>query len=93
MDPHIDKAKADLASREGVATDDIVVREARFVTWPDSSMGCPQPDMAYTQVQVDGTFIQLSIGTASFNYHSGGSRDPFLCEKDRPAPSGDSDDV
>ena len=37
--------------------------------------------MAYIQVPVDGSFIQLRAGGVLYDYHSGGSRDPFLCEQ------------
>jgi hypothetical protein len=72
-------ASADLAERQGVLIDDVVVVSAQSVVWPDGSLGCPIPDMSYTQVQVDGTKIVLSIDGGIYNYHSGANRGPFLC--------------
>mgnify|MGYP000853431406 FL=1 len=69
----------DLASRLGVAADAISVVRVEEVDWPDGSLGCPQPDMRYTQALVNGTFIQLRAGDQLYNYHSGGRRQPFLC--------------
>jgi hypothetical protein len=42
--------------------------------------------MAYKQVQVDGQLIRLESGGQIFEYHSGGGKPPFLCEK--PADAG-----
>lgn len=77
--PQVRVAVEDLAQRLSVAPDSIEVLEALAVIWPDSSMGCPQPGMAYTQVLTDGLFIRLQAEGKEYHYHSGGSRDPFLC--------------
>ena len=92
----VDGAKGDLARRQAVPIDKIDLVEVQSVTWPDGSLGCPQPGMAYPQVQVDGLLIRLSIGGQVFNYHSGGRRPPFLCEQPAqdklPAPAPSSSD-
>ena len=44
---------AGAAGRRSRPTSTVV--DARAVTWPDSSLGCPEPGMMYTQVLVDGT--------------------------------------
>ena len=69
----------DLASRLGVVAAAITVVRVEEVDWPDGSLGCPQPDMRYTQALVNGSFIQLRAGDQLYNYHSGGRRQPFLC--------------
>ncbi len=75
------QAKEDLAGRLSVSVDDIELVEAQSVIWPDSSMGCPKPGMAYTQIQHDGLLIRLRVGDRIYEYHSGGGRPPFLCEE------------
>ena len=85
----IEKAKADLAKRLAISVDQIVLLEATSVVWPDASLGCPQPGMAYIQVPEDGLLIRLQVGDQIYPYHSGGFRDPFLCEtlfKDPSSP-------
>jgi hypothetical protein len=72
-------ASADLAKRLSVTLDDIAVVSAESVVWPDGSLGCPIAGMRYTQVQVDGAKIVLSVGGGIYNYHSGANRGPFLC--------------
>ena len=69
----------DLAARLSVAADAIALVRVEEVDWPDGSLGCPQPDMRYTQALVNGSFIQLSVDGQLYNYHSGGRRAPFLC--------------
>ena len=76
----IDKAKTDLAGRLTVSVNEITLVEAISVVWPDASLGCPQPGMVYIQVPEDGLLIRLQVGGQIYPYHSGGFRDPFLCE-------------
>ena len=72
----------DLSQRLGIPADEIEVGEVREVTWPDSSLGCPQPDMMYAQMLQEGLLIQLHSGGEMYSYHSGGDKQPFLCEED-----------
>jgi hypothetical protein len=80
LEEPVAQAKADLAARTGLSLDEIELIEVQSVVWPDGSLGCPQPDMGYTQVQVDGLLIRLGAGGQTYEYHSGGTRAPFLCE-------------
>jgi hypothetical protein len=76
----LDQARADLAERLGVPVEDVTVVSSEEVTWPDSSLGCPQPGMMYAQVLTNGSRIILSAGGRTYEYHSGGRRAPFLCK-------------
>jgi hypothetical protein len=76
----IDKAISDLANRLSIPSVEITVVEATPIVWPDSSLGCPQPGMEYLQVPEDGLLIRLQANEQIYEYHSGGFRDPFLCE-------------
>jgi hypothetical protein len=84
LEQPLNLAKEDLAQRLSVAVDQIEVLEAKSVVWPDASLGCPLPEMRYKQVPQDGTLIRLSIEGQVYEYHSGGSRGPFLCEQTIP---------
>ncbi len=75
------KAVEDLAGRLSVDVGEIGVLEVQEAIWPDSSLGCPQPGMAYKQVPEDGLLIRLDVGGQLYEYHSSGMRDPFLCEQ------------
>jgi hypothetical protein len=72
-------AVADLAGRLGIAEAAITVVLVEEVVWGDSSHGCPQPGMSYTQVLTDGLRIILEAGGQLYDYRSGGLSDPKLC--------------
>lgn len=76
----LEQAKTDLAERLSVPLDQITLVSAEEVTWPDSSLGCPEPGMMYAQVLTSGSRIILTAGGRTYEYHSGGNREPFLCE-------------
>jgi len=81
MECLIEKAKEDLAQRLSIENTQISLVEAREVVWPDASLGCPQPGMKYKQVPEDGALIILQVEEKIYEYHTGGSRGLFLCEK------------
>lgn len=81
LDRMLIQAKEDLAARLSIQIDEIDLVEMRPVIWPDSSFGCPKPDMAYTQVQCDGLLILLKARDQIYEYHSGSGQKPFLCEE------------
>ena len=81
LQPFADAAVADLADRLDVDTATITVAVAENVVWPDGALGCPEPGMAYIQVQVEGSRAVLIHGNSTYFYHGGeGNAGPFLCE-------------
>ena len=80
LEPYVQKAQEDLAQRLNISRNEIQVIEAKAVVWPDAGLGCPQPGMAYAQVQVEGVLVRLSHQGMTYDYHGGGSQDLFLCE-------------
>ena len=74
----IDRAIADLATSLG-ADGVISVTVAHELTWPDGSLGCPQPGMMYTQALVDGYRIELTDGESLYQYHGAKGEPPFRC--------------
>jgi hypothetical protein len=80
QNPLVSQAKGDLAERLGVPVEEIKLLSFTEVVWPDASLGCPQPDMAYAQVAQEGVLIRLGVGREMYFYHSGGDQAPFLCE-------------
>jgi hypothetical protein len=77
----IEKAKEELAQKLSIQIAQIELVEAKEVVWPDASIGCPQPGMRYIQVPYDGALIILEAQGDTFEYHVGGNRGLFLCEK------------
>jgi hypothetical protein len=63
---------ADASQRTGVPVEDLIIRDARLVTWPDGALGCPQPGMVYIQVLVDGYQVVVVADMAVLDYRGGG---------------------
>jgi len=73
-------ARVDLASRLGVAEDDIAVTSLAVVNWHDGSIGCPEEGMSYTQALVPGTRVTLEHDGKEYAYHKAADGAVFLCE-------------
>lgn len=80
--PIVAPALEDLAERLGAPAADIEIVSAEEVTWPDGSLGCPEPGMSYTQALVDGSKVVLRYEDRVFVYHAGDDDLPFLCASD-----------
>jgi len=76
-----DLSTQDLGSKLGLEPEDIDIVQADYVTWRDSSLGCPQPGYQYMQVLTNGSRVLLRAEKLIYHYHSGGNRQPFLCKK------------
>jgi hypothetical protein len=72
---------ADLADRLGVEPESVEVVAVQEVTWSDGSRGCARKGVLYTQSLIDGSRITLQVDGTRYEYHSGGSGGPFLCER------------
>lgn len=72
---------ADAAERAGVEPAAVVLMSATEVEWPDGSLGCPQPDMGYTQALVSGYQIVVQAGGRTMDYRVRGPGDFRLCEQ------------
>lgn len=84
----------DLAQRLDVPPESIKVSGARQVTWRSGALGCPEPDMNYTEALVPGSVIYLQVDNAIHAYHGKIGSEPFYCPRDRaeqPVLDGDSD--
>lgn len=62
--------------------------------WPDSSLGCPQPGMMYTQVITPGYLVILEAGGRQHNVHTDTGGRAVVCQRGQgrspDAPSSDS---
>jgi ABC-type transport system substrate-binding protein len=79
--PDVVASVEDLASRLGVEPDSVEVVAVQAVTWSDGSKGCAKKGMLYTQSLIEGSRITLQVDGTPYEYHSGGSGRPFLCER------------
>lgn len=74
-----DAVLTDLLDRTGASIGDVVVVKSEEVIWNDGSLGCPQPDMMYTQALVDGYQVVFEVNGASFDYHLSAQGNFVLC--------------
>jgi hypothetical protein len=77
----LDAVFDDLVERMDVDRAEITVEQAEYVIWRDGSLGCPQPDMMYTQALVPGYQIVLRVGEATYDYHASDRGYFLLCEQ------------
>ncbi len=81
---------ADASKRTGLDVARLDVMESIAVTWPDGSLGCPQPGMSYTMALVPGYRIRIQAGQQMLDYHASARGYWLLCPAGRamdPAPS------
>jgi hypothetical protein len=89
----VEGARHELAARLGIDASEVSVSSAAAVTWPDSSLGCPQPGMAYAQVVTPGYLIVLEAGGRHYEYHAGRDGKVFYCESPAPPIPGQAGDI
>jgi hypothetical protein len=70
----------DAATRTGTPAAEIVVVHAEAVTWNDGSLGCPEPDMGYTQALVEGYQVIVFAAGQSLDYRAGDAGRFRVCE-------------
>jgi hypothetical protein len=68
------RATADLAQRLKVNQREIALQKVVPMTWPDTSLGCPEPDRVYAQVLTPGYVVLLSCGQDTYEYRTDGRR-------------------
>jgi hypothetical protein len=92
MEGLIERAKYDLAERLSIEINDIEVTQAEAVTWPNASLGCPQPGMAYAEVLTPGYLILLQANNQTFEYHTSQGTEVIYCTNPQPPVSGTPSD-
>lgn len=60
----------DASTRSGISASDIYAVRAEPTLWNDGSLGCPEPDMSYTQAQVDGYRVVFQAGDTLLDYRA-----------------------
>jgi hypothetical protein len=89
-DPTLQKlittATEDLAKRFSIASEQIQLKEVFEMTWPDSSLGCPNPSSMYIQVLTPGYLIRLQTPDRVFEYHTDKKESVIYCENPSPLP-------
>lgn len=78
-DELVDQMIQDLADRLGVSPGAISVVSAESTVWNDSSLGCPEPGMFYTQVLTPGYQVVLEAAGTHYDYRSDRAGNFRLC--------------
>lgn len=74
----------DLITTENIAKEAITVTKAESIIWSDGALGCPQPDQAYTHVNVPGYWIVLEANGRTYDYHAAEKGYFILCQNSQP---------
>jgi len=89
-------AVQDLASRLDLNPEHINLIGWNPITWPDSSLGCPQEGMMYAQAETEGFIIWLEAKDNLYRYHTDAIENVVLCETPQlpgfPVTPGEIDD-
>lgn len=83
----MDQVFAHAQDHTGVAASAMTVLRAEAVTWPDGSLGCPDPGMQYTQALVPGYWVEISVGEEVLDYRLSERGGMKLCESGGLIPS------
>ena len=83
-------SKEDLAKRHSIEVDAVTVADSMPVTWRSGALGCPQPDMNYTQALVPGVLITLKVDNTTYNYHARTGGQPRHCPAGQAESPADS---
>ena len=84
----IEKAREDLAQRLSIPVSQIDLVDAKDVVWPNASLGCPRPGMAYAEVLTPGYLILLKANNIEYEYHASRGTEVIYCENPIPPASG-----
>jgi len=93
MEHLVNQAKEDLAQRLSIPVDQIELLRAESVTWPDASLGCPQPGMVYADVLTPGYVILLEANNQEYEYHASRGTEIVYCENPNPPIPGTPEDI
>ena len=79
--PILDAILADLAKRTGSARETLDVLRSEETVFPDGSLGCPKPGLAYTQALVEGYRVVIRHAGKDYDYRAARSGYFVLCER------------
>ena len=75
----LDRLRAELAGKKGLAASDVKVISAESVNWPNGALGCARPGAMYTQAIVPGYRVVLEASGERFSYHASKKGQFKLC--------------
>lgn len=79
--PSVDAALQAAAAHLGLSPSGLHVDQVEAQQWGDSSLGCPQPGLMYSQIVTAGFLIVVSGGGKQLEYHSDDRGRVVLCQE------------
>lgn len=78
----LEALQVQVAEQLGLSAMALTLVSVEQVTWPDMSLGCPQPDMTYAQVLTPGwRVVFVDESGQEYNVHTAENREHFvICE-------------
>lgn len=89
--PEVRDAVAAEAQRRGVDVSAVTIAGWADVTWPDGSLGCPEPGMMYTQALVPGHQLVLEVDGELASYHAARDEPFSYCASPTAPATGGAD--
>ncbi len=83
LEEGLQAARNDLSEKTGHRLEEITVSRLEHVTWRSGALGCPDPEMMYTQALVPGYRIELVADNQRYHYHGASGREPSWCPTER----------
>lgn len=79
---NLSELRVQVAEQVNLSATALTLVSAEQVTWPDMSLGCPQPDMMYAQVLTPGwRVVFVDAEGRQYNVHTTENRERFvICE-------------
>jgi hypothetical protein len=78
--PPVQAAVSHAADAAGVPASGVTTIAVEPTVWPDSSLGCPQPDQFYAQVETPGFIVTLDVAGTEVTYHTDEGEAVVPCE-------------
>ena len=75
----MDRLYAEVSEASGHAPGDIELVRAEHRSFRDTSLDCPQPNVGYAQVIIEGYWVILRAGGEEFDYRVNNKREHFRC--------------
>ena len=92
----VELAIMDLSIRISMKPESVTMISVESMLWPDSSLGCPQPNETYAQVQTEGYLVRLEAIDKIYEYHTNTDNWVVLCKETElpsfPVTPGEVDD-
>jgi hypothetical protein len=79
-DELVQSIRVDAGQRVGIDPASVLIQASQPVDWSDTSLGCPQRQLAYAQVITPGFLIVVDAGGNRLSYHTDTSGRFVVCD-------------